>query len=380
MNEKHILVVDSDEAFVRAATRLLKSRNYQVDIACDGAETIEKAKQYPDLILLSRDLPDMDGVKVCQKIRENKRLEHISIIIFTKHNVSSERVEGFSLGADDCISKPIDNEELIARMEAVLKRNQAFQEVQEEQGALAKELKTILSQEMITPYFQPIYSMRSFLPIGLEALSRPPTSGLIDNAEFLFKTALILDMYSEVEMACWKTAVTKWKKTVNQEKLFLNCTPYFIESGRLNESFLSDLEIDPENIVLEITERTAIQKYDVFLRELNLLRNAGIKIAVDDVGSGFASLDTVVEIRPDIVKIDRQLVRELHKDELKYNIMQAIISFCKKSDVITVAEGIEEEKELEAVHELGVDAVQGYLLARPTPEIDLAIFTKKFGS
>ncbi len=380
MSEKHILVVDSDEMFVKAKIKLLESRNYQVDVACDGAETLEKAKQYPDLILLSRGLPDMDGIKVCQKIRKTKRLEHISIIIFTSKDTSSQRVEGLSFGADDCISKPIDDDELIARIEAVLRRNQVFRQVQEEQSALAKELKSILSEEMITPYFQPVYSMQSFLPIGVEALSRPPTSGLIDNAEFLFKTALILDMYSEVEMVCWKTAVAKWKKTINQGKLFLNCTPYFIESGRLSEKFISDLGIDPGSIVLEITERTAIQKYEVFIKELDRLRETGIKIAVDDVGSGFASLDTVVEIRPDIVKIDRQLVRELHKDELKYNIMQAIISFCKKSKVMTVAEGIEEEEELEAVIELGIDAVQGYLLARPVPEINPDIFTKKYGS
>ncbi len=379
MNEKHILVVDSDEAFVKATVQLLKSRSYQVDVACDGAGTLEKANQFPDLILLGRGLPDIDGVKICQKIRKDKRLQHTSIIVFTKNDTPSERVEGFSLGADDCISRPIDGEELVARMEAVLKRNQVFRQVREEQGALAKELKKILSEEMITPYFQPIYSMKSFLPIGVEALSRPPTSGLIDNADFLFKTALILDMYSEVEMVCWKTAVAQWKKAVNREKLFLNCTPYFIESGRLNGNFIAELDIEPGSIVLEITERTAIKKNDVFLKELNLLRDVGIKIAVDDVGSGFASLDTVVEIRPDIVKIDRQLVRELHKDELKYNIMQAIISFCKKSNVTTVAEGIEEEEELEAVLELGVDAVQGYLLARPTPEIDPDIFTTKYG-
>ncbi len=380
MSERHILVVDRDKAFVEATTKLLKSHNYQVDVACSGAETLEKANQYPDLILLDRGLSDDGGMQVCQRIREDKRLKHTSIIIFTSHDTASERVEGFSLGADDCISRSIDDEELIARMEAVLKRNQAFRQVQEEQGALATELKNILSEEMITPYFQPIYSMKSLLPIGVEALSRPPTSGLIDNAEFLFKTALILDMYSEVEIVCWKTAVDQWKKKVNQGKIFLNCTPYFIESGRLNEGFISDLEIDPKSIILEITERTAIQEYDLFLRELDMLRGLGIKIAVDDVGSGFASLDTVVEIRPDIVKIDRQLVRELHKDELKYNIMQAIISFCRKSNVMTVAEGIEEEEELEAVNELGVDAIQGYLLARPSPEVDPEIFTKKFGS
>ncbi|HQP09805.1 MAG TPA: EAL domain-containing protein [Candidatus Omnitrophota bacterium] len=378
MAQKHILMVDRDGAFVQSTTKQLQSRGYRIDVAHSGKEALEKVNQYPDLILLDQELPDITGMQVCQEIRGEKRLNHISIIIFTPQNVSSERIKGFSCGADDCVSKPIDSEELVARIEAVLRRNQVFQQVQKEQGALATELKKILSEEMITPYFQPIYSMKTGLPIGLEALSRPPTSGLIDNAEFLFKTALILDMYSEVERVCWKTAVARWKATINQEKLFLNCTPYFIESGRLNEGFIAGLEIDPGSIVLEITERTAIQKYNVFLKELDMLRNIGIKIAVDDVGSGFASLDTVVEIRPDIVKIDRQLVRELHKDDLKYNIMQAIISFCKKSKVLTVAEGIEEEKELEAVNELGVDAVQGYLLARPAPEVSRDIFTRKF--
>ena len=161
--------------------------------------------------------------------------------------------------------------------------------------------------------------------------------------------------------------------------MFLNCTPYFIESGRLNKKFLSELEVAPSSMVLEITERTAIQKYRVFLKELNALRKWGMKIAVDDVGSGFASLDTVVEIKPDIVKIDRQLVSQMHKDELKYNIMQSVVFFCKKSNIVTVAEGIEEEEELETAIELGVDTVQGYFLARPTPDINADIFLKKFG-
>ena len=221
--------------------------------------------------------------------------------------------------------------------------------------------------------------MDTHLPYGLEALSRPRTDGLIDSAEFLFKTALILDMYSEVEMLCWRKAVDKWKEIANREKLFLNCTPYFIESGRLNKDFLTNLDVNLSSIVVEITERTAIQNQKLFLGELNTLRSYGINIAVDDVGSGFASLDTVIEIRPDIIKIDRHLVRNLHKDELRYNIMQAVISFCKKSKMMTVAEGIEHEGELDVVSELGVDAIQGYLIGKPTPDISPDIFTKKFG-
>lgn len=379
MNEKHILIGDSNEDFAHATKTLLESRKYTVDLASNGADTLEKAKFYPDLILIDRKLPEIDGHALCVHIRKNKRLQHISIIILTEDDETTEKAKGLQLGADDYIAKSVGGEELIARIEAVLRRNQAFRQTHEQRGVLVTELKRILHEELITPYFQPIYAMDTRLPCGLEALSRPQTGGLIDNAEFLFKTALILDMYSEVEMLCWRKAVSHWKQVANREKLFLNCTPYFIESGRLNKDFLVKLDVDLRNIVLEITERTAIQNRELFLRELTMLRHLGVNIAVDDVGSGFASLDTVVEIRPDIVKIDRHLVSNLHKDELRYNIMQAVVSFCKKSKMMTIAEGIEVEEELDAVSDLGVDAIQGYLVGKPTPEINLEIFSRKFG-
>ena len=126
------------------------------------------------------------------------------------------------MGADDYVTRPVDDDELMARIEAVLRRNQVFHESQGKKEVLVTELKRILNEELIVPYFQPIYSMTTHLPCGLEALSRPQTGGLIDNAEFLFKTALILDMYSELEILCWRKAVDKWKQFANREKLFLN--------------------------------------------------------------------------------------------------------------------------------------------------------------
>ena len=102
-----------------------------------------------------------------------------------------------------------------------------------------------------------------------------------------------------------------------------------------------------------------------------------MQIAVDDVGSGFASLDTVAEVRPDYVKIDLKLIRDIHINSLKKNIVQSIITFCRQSNIRTVAEGIEERAELRIVRDLGVDAVQGYLLGKPSPEVDKDIFDKK---
>lgn len=378
MNKTHILIVDGDKDSAQVTAALLESSGYKTDVTHSNADALKQLSHFPDLILLDRTSPDIDGLKICKEVRGNKRLQHISVIVLSDQDVSAEKAQGLRQGADDYVIKPVENEELIARIEAVLRRNQVFRESQQEKSVLITELKRILNEELITPYFQPIYLMDTHLPYGLEALSRPQTDGLIDNAEFLFKTALILDMYSEIEMLCWRKAVSKWKEVANREKLFLNCTPYFIESGRLNEDFLANLNVDLTSMILEITERTAIQDRDLFLKELNMLRGLGINIAVDDVGSGFASLDTVIEIRPDIVKIDRRLTHNLHKDELRYNIMQAVISFCKKSKIMTVAEGIEYEEELDVVGELGVDAIQGYLIGRPSPEISPDIFTKKF--
>jgi len=379
MNKTHILIVDGDKESAKEMADLLESHSYKADVVHNNVDALAQINHFPDLILIDRTSPDIDSSEMCKAVRSNKRLQHISIIVLSEQDDTAEKTKGLRQGADDYVIKPLDNEELLARIEAVLRRNQVFHESQKKGGVLVTELKRILNEELIVPYFQPIYSMDTHLPYGLEALSRPQTNGLIDNAEFLFKTALILDMYSEVEMLCWRKAVDAWKKVANREKLFLNCTPYFIESGRLNKDFLTNLNVDLNSIVLEITERTAIQNQKRFLEELNTLKGYGINIAVDDVGSGFASLDTVIEIRPDIIKIDRHLVHNLHTDELRYNIMEAVISFSKKSKMMTVAEGIENEGELDVVSELGVDAIQGYLVGKPTPDISPDIFTKKFG-
>lgn len=379
MNKISVLIIDGDKDSAKKMADLLDNHGFTADLAHSNGDAMKQVNHFPDIILIDRSVEAINALRICEDVRSNRRLKHISIIILADQNDPKDKAKCLHIGADDYVIKPIDDDELIARIEAVLRRNQVFSETQKERGVLVTELKNILSDELITPYFQPIYSMDSRLAFGVEALSRPNTGGLIDNAEFLFKTALILDMYSEVEMLCWEKAVKQWKAEANREKLFLNCTPYFIESGRLNKEFLAGLNIDLTNMVLEITERTAIQKQEIFIEQLGMLRDIGVSIAVDDVGSGFASLDTVVEIRPDIVKIDRHLVSNLHKDELRYNIMHAVVTFCKKSKIMTIAEGIEYEEELDVVSELGVDAIQGYLVGKPAPEISKDLYTKQFG-
>ena len=94
-------------------------------------------------------------------------------------------------------------------------------------------------------------------------------------------------------------------------------------------------------------------------------------MAVDDVGGGYASLESIVETRPDVVKIDRHIISDLKRDPFRRSIVKFIVAFCKENHIVSVAEGIETQQDLDTVISLGVDAGQGYFLYKPTTQINL---------
>ena len=374
MNQKTILLVEDDPVAVENISSLLRSRNFKVECAITGAEALEKTKNHPDLIILDRYLPDVEGLEVCRKIRMDKRLKSIPIVILTARNTIAEKIEGLYVGADDYITKPFEAEELLARIEATLRRSRFSEQDQEDRDDLMGELKNIINEKLIVPFFQPIVALNTFAPIGFEVLSRPPQKSVLSNPEYLFKIAMASGMYFQLEMLCWVTGFAKWKSFNREEKVFLNCIPTLVEHDDFSAGSLLDRGIILNNVILEITERISIQNYALFFSKINKLKKAGMLVAVDDVGSGFASLDTIAETKPDFVKIDMSLIRDIDTDEVKQSIVEAIVSFCKKSKMTTIAEGVETREELQKLISMGLDAAQGYYLARPEPS---AKFKKK---
>ena len=372
-----ILLVGNDKALVRSAADLLQSRNYAVDIAYTGADALQRLHHTPHLILVDYALPDMRGLEICKQIRANERWHGVAIVVLTDSLISPEEMESLYVYGDDHLAKPFDPEELIARVEIVLRNHQSAHHPQEGGQVITAELNKILAKELVVPFFQPIYSSPSMDILGFEALSRPSTNTSLSNPELFFKAALAFGVYTEIEKLAWRKAFGEWQKRLGYGKLFLNCTPYFIGNNPMEKEFFASLGVNPRHVVIELTERTAIRNHDLFVEKLNALRDMGMQIAVDDVGSGFAGLDTVAEVRPDYVKIDLKLVRDINFNSLKKNIVQSIITFCHQSGILTIAEGIEEQEELQTVRDLGVDAVQGYLLGKPSPEMNKDIFGKK---
>jgi len=371
--KKRVLVVDDEESISKTLKLLLETRGYDVDVAETGHEALEKALKKPDIILLDLMLPDITGFDVCRKLREDKATHFIPIIILSVRYLYEDKVEGLYLGADDYVTKPFEYEELFARMEAVMRRRSMFDDETKENSPIVTELRQIIDNKLITPFFQPIYFLRPFTLCGLEALSRPPVKSILSNPEMLFEAALRLGFYEELEMMCWKRAFETILEKKYTDRIFLNCNPYLVESSEFLKikSVMEDYNISTKNIVLEITERSAITDYQMFFDRLREYQKDGLNVAIDDIGGGYASIESIVEIKAKLVKIDISIIRDLDKNALKQSVVKFIISFCKENNITSVAEGIERKEELDVLLDLGVDAGQGYFLGAPSPEINI---------
>ncbi|MBI5149536.1 MAG: EAL domain-containing protein [Candidatus Omnitrophica bacterium] len=376
-NRKSILLVDDDHAITQTLSMLLETRGYDVDIAHSGREVFEKITDTLDLILLDLVLPDRGGFDVCRKLRENCTTKQIPIIILSAKLFSEDIVEGLYLGADDYLTKPFEYEELVARMEAVMRRRSVFSDgplVLHDDQSIICEIRQIIEQELIVPFFQPIFLLNPFALLGFEALGHLPDSkdSALSNPELLFKCALRFGFYHDLEMISWKKAVARASEFIGDKKLFLNCNPYLVEGQKFDviKSIFDGGAVKVDNVILEITERSAISDFKIFYQYLARYREYGFKFAVDDVGGGYASLEAIVATRPEVVKIDRHIVNDLENDPFKRSIVKFVVAFCKENRILSVAEGVERKEDLKVLIDLGVDAGQGYYLCKPSAVIN----------
>ena len=367
MPKNHILLVDDEVDFAETMVMLLQLRGYEVGVVHSGEEALKKAKEKPDLILLDVMMPVTGGYEVCQRLRQDKATKHIPIIMLTTKKMPQDKVEGLHIGADDYITKPFDAEELFARIGALLRRSSLFEETQKDKAILIEELKRIIQKKLVTINFQPIFHLTPRKLIGYEVLTRGPKESRLANPEKLFQCALNYGMLFDLEMLCRRKALAQLGDVARKKLIFFNNSPYLIESGRFKE--LLALYNKPEQIVLELTERTEIKDFPAFCQSLSSIKAQGFKISIDDVGSGYFSLDAVAELEADFVKIDIGIVRDINANIKKQSLVKAIMLLCKQGKIVSVGEGIETEDELDTLINLGVEAGQGYLLDRLSPEL-----------
>ncbi len=236
---------------------------------------------------------------------------------------------------------------------------------------------TILERGLVETHFQPIVNLKNGEIIGYEALSRGPKDSALASPIALIEMAQQLGRLWELEMLFRQKALESARGLLVGQKMFINVDPNVIkdpkfQTGLTQESLIS-LGISMKCIVFEITERTAIHDYDSFVNILDHYRKQGYVIAIDDAGAGYAGLKSMTEIRPDYVKIDMDLIRDIDKDAFKQALIRAFVEALVDTSIHLIAEGIETEDELKTLMLLGVQAGQGYYLGRPSPRFDQII-------
>ena len=230
-------------------------------------------------------------------------------------------------------------------------------------------LSSILAQSGLHSLFQPIISLSERRIVGYEALSRGPSNSPLHSPISLFAVARQAGRLSELEMTCRLSACRRFSEQKLPGKLFLNVSPESLlepthQPGRTLQ-LLQHFGINPSNVVIELTEQTPTDDFQMLQNALHHYRDMGFSIALDDLGAGYSSLRLWSELRPDYVKIDRHFIDGIHQDGLKREFVGSILQIAKASRAQVIAEGIELEEELLVLIEMGVDLVQGYLLCRP---------------
>lgn len=236
-----------------------------------------------------------------------------------------------------------------------------------------KELERILKFEDISTVFQPIVSLIDGDIIGYEALTRGPENSPLKNPEKLFSAAQTYNRLWDLECMCRSKAIEK-AHTIHRDKfLFLNVDPYIFKDEKykrgFTKEFLAKYNMSPESIIFEITERTCIKDYKSFRIALDNYLEEGYKIAIDDTGAGYSGLKMLFETKPNYIKIDMDLIRDIHKDLFKQHLISGLVSLSNNTNMKLIAEGIEIEEELLKLIEIGVHAAQGYFLQRPAASL-----------
>jgi EAL domain-containing protein (putative c-di-GMP-specific phosphodiesterase class I) len=231
-------------------------------------------------------------------------------------------------------------------------------------------LQRIISQNSIIVMFQPIVYLESLEILGYEALSRGPEDSGFEGTELLFSFAESTNMLLDLERLCRKNALRTAQSLQLERQLFLNSSARALQDENFTPSQLSEyvgeLGLHQDRIVLEITERVAIQEWESFKRVLRQFRKHGFKIAIDDMGAGYSSLQAIAELEPDYLKFDISLVRNINENLIKIGLLETLVSLSSKINANVIAEGIEDKEEFLTLRSLGVQLGQGYFIASPS--------------
>jgi EAL domain-containing protein (putative c-di-GMP-specific phosphodiesterase class I)/CheY-like chemotaxis protein len=368
-----VLLVDDDQSVRRAAARVLQAEGFAVTQAADGEEALRLIEKCEfDVVLTDVMMPRTSGLELLRAIRQ-RDLE-LPVILMTGMPSMEAAREAQRFGALHYLTKPVDNDRLVSavtraerlRRLAIVKRiaMDVVDSLLPRAGDRAG-LEHSLDQALETLWmaYQPIVHASTHQLYGFEALMRsreaslPHPGAVLDAAE---RTGRLYDVGRRVR----DLSPGPLPFAPPGSQLLIN-----LHSADLADPMLvapdSALARVAPRVILEITERATLEGLDGVERRVAQLREMGFRIAIDDLGAGYAGLTSFAWLEPEVVKLDMTLIRDVEKSSTKRKLIGSIVGVCHDLGVQVVAEGIETVAERDVLVELECDLLQGYLLGRP---------------
>jgi EAL domain-containing protein (putative c-di-GMP-specific phosphodiesterase class I) len=368
-----VLVVD-DEVETRAMlSRILNGRGYTTVAAPNAQAALNTTANYDFNVIVSDIcMPGMDGISFVRAVRETNA--DIPVIFLTGSPSLETAREAIELGAFRYLVKPVNKAELETTVARALSSHRLAALKREAMELTTREnrrsggeagLQTRFEKALSTLWmaYQPIVRTMDGSVFGYEALMRSDEPSLSSPAAIL-DAAERLDKLVALGRVVRSRAILPLECGPKELSLFVNLHPVEL----LDDELLSPdapMSAVADRIFLEITERAAIENIQQTRERVAQLRRAGYRIAVDDLGAGYAGLTSFATLEPDIVKLDMALTRGSDTSPLKRRLIRAMCNVCDDLGILVVAEGIETAAERDTVAELGCDFVQGFFLARP---------------
>jgi EAL domain-containing protein (putative c-di-GMP-specific phosphodiesterase class I) len=370
---RSVLIVDDEPGICRSLDRVLRAASFEVTTTTDPMKAIEAIMQTSfDVILSDVMMPGMSGVDLLRVLRAYDL--DVPVILMTGNPTLETAVEALSLGALQYLPKPTPNDVVVKAVErasqlhrmAIMKREalKLLEQANTEAGDRAS-LVTSFEHALQTMWmaFQPIVAgNRTF---GYEALMRTNEPSLPHPGAVL-SAAETLGRLEDLGRKTRTLSAEAFARAPADAALFVNLHTRDLLDAEIYESS-SPLGKIAERVVLEVTERAALDAVKDVVGRIAVLRYQGFRIAIDDLGAGYAGLASFAALEPEIVKLDMSLVRDVDQSAVRRRLIESMTGLCKEMKIQVVAEGVETTEEQACVRDAGCDLFQGYLFAKPGP-------------
>lgn len=375
MNNVRVLIVDDEEMVRRGMARTVHKLEYEVDEASDGdgAMAAIQANEY-DVVVSDIRMPGMDGIELLKLIA--KRDPDIPVILMSGAPSLETAIKAVEYRAFRYLTKPFQPQEFqrvvqhAARLRQLAQLKSQALAISGSPGgregsfeALEAAIERLMDSFWMA--YQPIVQAADRSIFGYEALLRTEEPSL-PHPGAAFQAAERLQCVHRLGRAVRDRTVEPIAKAAGENVLFLNLHPQDLADEELlaEDSPIASMAW---RTILEITERASLESVPDAADRVKLLRERGFRIAVDDLGAGYAGLTSFATLEPDFVKIDISLVRGVDRDPVRQKLIRSLNKLCEEMSIQVVAEGIETPEERDTIIDLGCDYLQGYLLARPGP-------------